>query len=1071
MWPFDEIARAARTVVEKAKEVVTAVVETAVDAAAAAGDAIAGAAGVVGGAIRTVAGVVGGFLRGRLGLIRRWVVNNWGDTWYGHAAQGLIDLVRIGVGAVELGVKVLGAVIVLGGQVIGDVLKGDWSEIPGRFDEFNETVRSDWEEMNLALGEWVIDESVIGRKVTGAPRTRAVAWSVAAGLEINEFGTRDPRTYRDTGIRYEFELRDGEVFFRACTMTDSDPAWQKLVFQPNDSQGSMIGFDHRRMGDLTVEVGSNPPNVQGPVMPAPRFESISANADRVFAKEEGKDNFYFLLMDELFWGPTTLSGADPYDSPMLEMPSNYFKIDPEQNKPSADLEDIEAPLLGPLPKIPQSERHGLFREVLKQGALGMVVKVKPRLWYRIDCRPPLDSGEPPEILPMSAGVNGISVPTYGHVTRRSITKFIGGAQSPQIEQSIDFQQVLDIGVGNTHYHEPWTNIYGGELRNTRLEYFQRLALGELTYSFLNGPLTDGDHFADGTCNFYVLVRLYDSDNYVVLYCDEQTFFTQRWRLANPADGAPVEMTSMNFSIAGALDGTRDRGMYAFEPGQFWSPFGSRYLNQNSRMAVSRTVVMLSGADPHSGHAELYSANVGYGVFDRTWRFRDLNAAGFHIAPAFTSSDECRMADASLPVESLASRTAKDGRVEGIAPKTVWPQTVRLREDMQIVLVGTGAGVVPGEVFAGVWTQSLLPADCEVHPSKEIHAQGPIAGAGQLPPKPRRGFSHPWNFWSESVFVLADRFSHLGVYAPVNARTQFYVLDVLDGSDVEELPGTWTFIDDPLSTGPQPGQLYIKALKLHWGVAARHAKTLMQDFYSQVWGLVLPITRLIASVLSAVEPVLRDGLLRWEVPPRDAVQAEEQLRASRRSMYLRDGVFDLAWRGPLGLIATWHDKRDDDLMPLSDLPMETTLVTAGAGGRRLRVRFRQHYRATQPPVVQWARVVLLEGRHGPAVEVRYRSNRTPHDLQLQLHSLHLAALDSRREAGGFVVDLLSGLQHQSMSAVAGRDGEWVGQFPVTTAWVADHARYLGPQGRLAYGTSLWFMGPTGLVAIPEATEFD
>ena len=1065
MWPFDQIARAVSDVAKK-------VVEAVVDTAEAVGNVVTGVTEAVGGAIRGGADMAGSILKSGLDVARDWVNENLGDSWLGTVARGGIDLIRAGVGLVEFGLEVTGSLITFTGQVLGDLLRGDPGAIPGRVDELSRAISEDAKDLNRDAGVWVIDESQIGRPIAGAPRTRASAWSVAASLEINDFQTPDPRTYKDTGKRYEFELRTGEVFFRECTMTAAEPAWQKLVFRADDNVGSMIGFDRRRLGDLVSDQSRIPPGVDGPVLPVPRFESICANADRVFAKEVGTDNFYFLLMDELFWGPAKLDADDPYDSEMLKMPSNYFKIDPDQNKPGARAADLAAGLVGePLPKIPQSERHVLFEEALKLGLLGTVVRVQPKLWYRIDCRPPLENSEDPiTVLPPSAPRAGIPIPHYDHVTRRSDT-FYGGLQPPQIGKSIDFEEVLDIGVGNSHFHEPWTTIYGGELRNTRVEYFNGLALGELTYSMLNGPLSDGDHYADGTCNFYILARLRNTDNYVVLYCDEQTFFTQRWRLAAPADNTPTDITKLNFSVAAALAESRDQAMFAFEPDRFWTPFGRRYLDAASRMAVSRTVVVLSGSDPRTGHAELYSANVGYGVFDRTWRYRDLNAAGFLIGKSLGS-----MADASLPVPALVTKTRRGDVVRDVAPRTVWPQTVRLREDMHLVLTGTAAGASPDAVVAGVWTQTYLPADGEVHPSKEQHADGRTVRAGTRPPKPAAGFVHPWTFWSDSVFALADRFSHLGVYAQVDARTQFYALDILDNAVLGEQSSGWRFSDERGAEGPKPGQLYIKALKLHWQNVGRRFRSLLG------LGSRLSLLRSLRSNASVIQSVFltvteelgRDDIIHWENPPRDAAEANEQLRASRRSMYLRDGVFDFRQAGDLGAIATWHDKRDDDLISLSDLPMETTLVSVSHPDVSIRVRFRHQQRVTQPPVVQWARVALVEqpgpeGRPDHAVEIRYRTNRTPHQLALQLYSFNLAALD-RASPGNPVSHLLDGKHHRDTRRVEGSPGEWVAHIPVNAAWIAKKARYLGPEGRLAYGTSLWFAGPTGLVATAEATEF-
>ena len=661
------------------------------------------------------------------------------------------------------------------------------------------------------------------------------------------------------------------------------------------------------------------------------------------------------------------------------------------------------------------------------------------------------------------------------MTRRSDT-FYGGLQPPLVGKSIDFERVLDIGVGNSHFHEPWAAIYGGELRNTRVEYFHGLALGELTYSMLNGPLSDGDHYADGTCNFYLLAKLRvtprsPEDNYVVLYCDEQTFFTQRWRLAAPADNTPTDITKLNFSVAAALSESRDQAMFAFEPDRFWTPFGRRYLNAASRMAVSRTVVVVSGCDSHTGHAELYSANVGYGVFDRTWRYRDLNAAGFVIGESLGPQ-----ADVSLPVSALVTKTRCGDLVQNVAPRTVWPQTVRLREDMHLVLTGTAVGTSPESVVAGVWTQTYLPADCEMVPSKEQIANARTVRPGTMPPKPATGFAHPWTFWSDSAFALADRFSHLGVYAKVDARTQFYTLDILDNTTLGERSTGWCFSDERFAEGPKSGQLYIKARKLHWGNVGRRFRSLLGlgEKLSLLQSLSSNADAIRSAVVTATENLGKDDIICWEKPPRDAKEANEQLRASRRSMYLRDGVFDLRQVGDLGAIATWHDKRDDDLISLSDLPMETTLTSVSDPDVSIRVRFRRQQRVTQPPVVQWARVSLVMqpgkgGRSDHSLEIRYRTNQTPHQLALQLHRFSLAALD-RASQDDLVSHLIEGEHRRNMRPVDGRPGEWATSIPVSGEWIAENARYLGPEGRLAYGTSLWFTGPTGLVATAEVTEF-
>jgi hypothetical protein len=312
------------------------------------------------------------------------------------------------------------------------------------------------------MNTFAITASVLGRVVPGV-KVEAKAWSVAAGLKETRKGKPDPRTYKSTGKRYEFRLTaTGEVEFRHVSMRCDEPAWQPLIYDPK-GRATMISYNERRLGDFVA--GEGEPD--DPFRPAPKFEAIVASADRVFAKEEGKDNFYFMVMDDLFWGPPVLLTDDDFDElDLLQMPSNYVKLDPEKNTKMAKRDDLLQALEDVLPVIPQSERHPVFREALRMGLLDLVVKVVPRVWYMIDTRPPFWSGPVPQDL---SGPVPIDYPTYDHATYGSQTFLIGGLNS-RTERSINFDKVLDIGVGNTHFHEQWSNIYSGEMRNTRLEF-------------------------------------------------------------------------------------------------------------------------------------------------------------------------------------------------------------------------------------------------------------------------------------------------------------------------------------------------------------------------------------------------------------------------------------------------------------------------------------------------------------------------------------------------------------------------------------------------------------------------
>jgi hypothetical protein len=255
-----------------------------------------------------------------------------------------------------------------------------------------------------------------------------------------------------------------------------------------------------------------------------------------------------------------------------------------------------------------------------------------------------------------------------------------------------------------------------------------------------------------------------------------------------------------------------------------------------------------------------------------------------------------------------------------APNVIFPQTLHVREDMHITMRGTAAG--DRGAIHGMWTQTYLPATCEQVPSRDEHAKEQRAkeSAGQkLPQKPSKGFDHPWTFWSAKAFRLADRFSHLGVYAEVDERIQFYQVDVLDDLSTE-LSGTeWVFTDNPsIFDEPhavQSGQLYIKARKLNWKAVGEQMKELQRAFLVSL-----------KTIMVWLGQNADQMLFKWEEAPSSQAMAGDQLRASRRSMYNVDGLFILLHRGPLGWIAVWKDKRDDDLISLSDLPMEVTLLS-------------------------------------------------------------------------------------------------------------------------------------------------
>ena len=150
----------------------------------------------------------------------------------------------------------------------------------------------------------------------------------------------------------------------------------------------------------------------------------------------------------------------------------------------------------------------------------------------------------------------------------------------------------------------------------------------IQYRFLNGPVVDGDAFNDGTCNFYMLVKLGSSESdgatlpqrYAILWIDEQTYFTQRWRLLHPTEDVLGDL----FSLAHTIKDNPTWFPYSdteFWNTRFWSPFADDLITDDSRMAVRRQIVAVTGYDPEERRHEIYTICFNYGVSDYTWRWR------------------------------------------------------------------------------------------------------------------------------------------------------------------------------------------------------------------------------------------------------------------------------------------------------------------------------------------------------------------------------------------------------------------------------------------------------------------
>lgn len=601
------------------------------------------------------------------------------------------------------------------------------------------------------------------RAVPSVPRSSASAFSVAGPAS----DARDC-VYRDSGKRYQYDIEDGVV-------------WATHPDGRREALRDAISYRNRRSGEPQR---------------APPFDLVAASGGRVIAKARDSDRFYFATMDDTFMHCTP--GRAPFP-----VPSTYFKLDPESAQPDARAEDLTAHLEGWYANHPAAERFPFFRALLEQEIADlMMVRIRPRRWEELDPRPPVgvnlalallwalaDQVEslrgklPREMRLWAAPLASIhsvlvhlagnarvreaapprGLPSYPHVTYRADS----GAEIEM--RSIAYGRVLDVGVGHVHWHEQYEGVTGGEMQPMlRAEDYAN------AYRFVAGPVRDGDGYIDGTCTLYALVELGqpggESEGYALLYKDEQTYFTGRWRLAGPDDPA-----GLLFAIVTDLDNPA----YGFDRDAWWSPFDAGRVGPASRMAVAAQVVLVTGdADDPVARSRLYSTNFSWSTMDRTWRWRPLPASAEpRYFPA--ESGEAPIAEADVD--------------------TIYPQTIGLRDDMTLHLRGTRVATDGGAAETGRWYQRYLPASNRLAPAD------PVPGG-----EPEEHYEHAWKFLPEDVFRLADRFSHLGVYSTVDSRCQLYELRPATAEDERALEagGEGPWVDAKY-------ELYRWAPKLWW----------------------------------------------------------------------------------------------------------------------------------------------------------------------------------------------------------------------------------------------------------------
>jgi hypothetical protein len=617
--------------------------------------------------------------------------------------------------------------------------------------------------------------------------------------------------------------------------------------------------------------------------------------------------------------------------------------------------------------------------------------------------------------------------------------------------SIEYSKVLDLGVGYSHWSEQWMKHWGGEIHSllARRPLFQDEQFPLVQYRFLNGPITDGDGSIDGTTNFYMLVKLGTAgaqelkQRYAVLWIDEQTYFTQRWRLLHPTEDILGDLASLPHLLRSNPD------WFHFADQRFWSPFRADLIRDDSRMAVRRHIVAITGYDPGARRHEIYTCAFNFGICDHTWRWRPFPSATQVMVDPATAQDERPQLPAAVTSGPDAAYVAVN--------------TLDLRDDSMLHARGSKR-LAPGETLrVGRWVQRYLPADCRHAP--EAHR---LVGADP-PRKPAVGYAHPWDFLSETAYGRADRFYQFGVYEEdIDSRCQYYEIQLLPGAD-----------------GTTPSKQDVTARIWHNGGAP-------------------------ASFPAPAEPLHHNTThIEWSLArdATDAIPLNDQIRNRRdlptMSMYEKTTRFRILDRRELGLIAVFYDKRDDELQAASDLPHETLFEEDfedaaippewrdEQGGeacgptpiprppKQIRLLVKRHRPVLAPPNVPEARVVIERTTPKRALRIWFWTPQTEAEVAESIFKVSLAALDengaipifSLRRATSFVRKAKPAAPFDPYSAAELGDAwRYDCRWTYEPSLNARIDRLCTARGRVIHGTSLWFEDVVGHRSLPDQLVF-
>jgi hypothetical protein len=379
--------------------------------------------------------------------------------------------------------------------------------------------------------------------------------------------------------------------------------------------------------------------------------------------------------------------------------------------------------------------------------------------------------------------------------------------------------------------------------------------------------------------------------------------------------------------------------------------------------------------------------------------------------------------------------------------------IDIRDDTMLHVRGSLRSPVNQALRPGRWVQRYLPADCRHVPERyELTGQ-----------KPAAGFSHPWDFISELAYKRADRFYQFGVYEdPIETRGQYYQIELLP-----DARGVTPTVQEAVSRvwrndvgGAGESRMKMNTTNFVWSLPKRN-------------GVIIKRTK--------PDPATND-------PLSPELIVHDYRNKPSISMYEPTARFRILERKPLGLIAVFLDKRDDELQSASDLPHPTVFVEDRGVSPQLpppvpksiRVLVKSNRRVFQPPNVRKAQVVIDNAPGLRRLHVSFWTPQTEQEVCENIWKVSLAAIDQNEVVFPiFSVTRFPNFVRRAIpdapvpSSFTGDLGDaWRYDFDFDFARdvEADVRRYCTPEGHIEFGTSLWFEDIIGHRALADKLIF-